>query len=86
MKVAPWVEVILAGLPNKDHQINAIPGTPARPALDELIDKLRVNAASITTLNGGGHFGHTALTMSPVEYATIPRNAPFLMETAPLEN
>ena len=86
MKLAPSAEVILAGFPKKDHLFDAIPGTPEEPALNILIDGLHENAASIATLKGGRHYGHTALTVSPAEYATIQHHStPFLMEVLPLK-
>ena len=48
-----------------------------------LINGLRENTTSIATLKGGGHYGHTALTISPAEYATIQHSITFLMEAPP---
>ena len=77
-EVAPSIEAILARFPQNDHLFDAIPGTLEQLALNILIDGLSQNTASIATLKGGGHFGHTTLTMSPVKYATIQHSAPFL--------
>ena len=36
-----------------------------------------------SSTKGGRQFGHTALTMSLADYATIPRNVLFLLTAAP---
>ena len=43
------------------------------------------NAASVPTLKGGGHYGHTALTMDGTTYATLPHTVPFVTTVAPGE-
>ena len=83
MKITPSVAKLLKGFPKKEHDIDTITGTSECMALNLLINDLWENAASMATLKGGGKFGHTALCMSPTDYATIPRSVLFLMTTAP---
>ena len=40
IKVAPTVEAVMAGFPKKDHQIDTIPGTSERLALNILIEAI----------------------------------------------
>ena len=68
MKVAPTFADIMKGFPKHDHQIDTITGKPERLALDLLIEDITENAASISTLKGGGLFGHTATFMSDAQF------------------
>ena len=83
MKIAPSVETLTAGFPNKEHQIDTISGKPEQLGMDILFTAITENAAFITTLKGGGCFGHMALCMPAKQYATIPHTQPFVMEVPP---
>ena len=83
MKIAPSVATLLKGFPKQEHQIDKITGKPERLAIDKLIEDIIENAASITTLKGGGLYGHTGTCMSAAQYATIPGSDPFIPAPSP---
>ena len=82
MKIAPSVEPLSAGFPNKNHQIDSITGTPERLRLNIFFEAITQNAASIKTHKGGGRYGYMGLCMSAPQYAAIQHSAPFVMEPA----
>ena len=83
MKIAPSVETLSAGFPNKNHQINSITRTPERLGLDILFEAIIQNTASIKTHKGGGIYGYMGLCMSATEYAAIQQSAPFVLQPPP---
>ena len=48
-----------------------ITGTSNHITLEQLVNALRRNAASVPSLKEGGLFGHTALTTDDATYATL---------------
>ena len=65
MKIAPSVEMLSAGFPNKNHQIDSITG------INVFFEAITQNAASVKTLKGGGRYGHMAFAMSQPQYEAI---------------
>jgi len=73
----------MQGFPKQEHQIDTITRKPERLAIDLLVEDIIENAATITTLKGGGLFGHTATCMSDAQYATIQNSIPFILAPPP---
>jgi hypothetical protein len=63
------VESIIAKFPIKT--LSVITGEPDYEIINNMIQDLYSNAASLPTTLGGGQHGHIGLVMSPVLYATI---------------
>ena len=83
MKIAPSVETLSAGFPNKNHQIDSITGTPECLGLNTFFEAITQNAASIKSHKCGGKYGYMELCISAQEYATIQQSAQFVMEPPP---
>ena len=71
------------GFPNPLATTPKIRGKPNRRTLNEVIDQITGNAASVTTLLGGGQHGYTAICMSTVRYNTLPNTVPFTSPLSP---
>jgi len=72
----------------KDYQANwtslhPIQGKPNYDQLRHMRDTLRTNAASITTMHGGGANGYVGLVVSAEAYDTIAANTPFVRPAPP---
>ena len=55
-----------------------IRGEPNADSLLRLCNEIKANARSVLSHLGGGAHGHLGLVLSPIEYATIANNQPFI--------
>ena len=77
------IETITNGFPNPPNSIPRIRGKPTRQTLDDMLDPLIANAASVQTNLGGGKYGYAAICMSPARYNAIPNTIPFITPLSP---
>ena len=77
------VEALTNGFPHPLATIPKIRGKPNRRTLDEVIELITGNTASVTTLLGGGQHGYTAICMSAARYNTLPNTVPFIRSLSP---
>ena len=78
------VEALTNGFPHPLATIPKIRGKPNRRTLDEVIEFITGNAASVTTVLEGGQNGYTAICMmSTAHYNTLPNTVPFIWPLSP---
>jgi hypothetical protein len=63
--------------------LTKIVGIPTYSNLKILQDELKANASSVTSVLGGGHYGHLGLVLTPAQYNLLPNSAPWVAPPAP---
>ena len=83
MNATQSVDTITNGFPHPPNSILMMRGKPTRKTLDEVLDSLIANAASVHTLLGGGNHGYAAICMSAARYNGITNTVPFVTPLSP---
>ena len=83
MYLGPTTDALVSGFPHPLDTIPKIRGKPDRRQLDEILEYITGNAASVTTVLGGGQNGYAALCMSAARYNRLPNTIPFVQPLSP---
>jgi hypothetical protein len=80
---------IMTSIPNitetyfQHKVLTKIVGIPTYANLKILQDELKANASSVSSVLGGGHYGHLGLVLAPAQYLLLPNSAPWVAPPAP---